>query len=213
MTTIAYIDGFNLYFGSLKHTPYKWLDVRELCRLHFPNDQFAAVRYFTARISGRGDPSKPLRQQAYLRAIATIPDVSIHYGSYLRTQATRPLVQPLPGGPGSALVWKDEEKGSDVNLACWMLLDAFDARCDTAVVVSNDSDLETPIKILRYRFGIKVGVLFPLNPQKPTRKASTRLVAAADFVETVRPGALQNSQLATQLADALGHAITKPAAW
>jgi hypothetical protein len=28
----AYVDGFNLYYGAAKNTPYKWLDIGELCR-------------------------------------------------------------------------------------------------------------------------------------------------------------------------------------
>ena len=28
MRTSIYIDGFNLYYGAVKGTPYKWLDFR-----------------------------------------------------------------------------------------------------------------------------------------------------------------------------------------
>jgi hypothetical protein len=28
--TIAYVDGFNLYYRALKGTPYKWLDLNKM---------------------------------------------------------------------------------------------------------------------------------------------------------------------------------------
>ena len=30
MRTIAYVDGFNLYFGALRKTPHRWLDLQRL---------------------------------------------------------------------------------------------------------------------------------------------------------------------------------------
>ncbi len=57
MATIVYIDGFNLYYGAVKDTPYKWLDLEALCRRLLPKDDIVGIRYFTARISARpGDP-------------------------------------------------------------------------------------------------------------------------------------------------------------
>jgi hypothetical protein len=32
MRTIVYIDGFNLYYGAVKGTPYKWLDLKSVCQ-------------------------------------------------------------------------------------------------------------------------------------------------------------------------------------
>ena len=38
MITKFYIDAFNLYYGCLKGTPYKWLNLQRFCELHFPSD-------------------------------------------------------------------------------------------------------------------------------------------------------------------------------
>ena len=74
--TSVYIDGFNLYYGALKGTPFKWLDLRALCQAYLPNNDIDHIKYFTARISARpNDPLQPARQQAYLRALSTIPVV------------------------------------------------------------------------------------------------------------------------------------------
>src|SRR6266540_5275919 len=145
-TAIAYIDGFNLYYGALKGTPYKWLDIVALARRLVPDDHLVAVRYFTARVRPQpNDPQQPQRQQAYLRALDTLPLVTIHLGHYLSHATRMPLANPRPGRAGTVEVIKTEEKGSDVNLATYLLLDAFRQDCQAAVVISNDSDLKEPI--------------------------------------------------------------------
>lgn len=53
MKTYAYIDGFNLYFGALKGTPYRWLDVAKMCERLLRKDDVTRVRYFTARVKTR----------------------------------------------------------------------------------------------------------------------------------------------------------------
>ncbi len=65
------------------------------------------------------------------------------------------------GEPPTVEVIKNEEKGSDVNLASYLLLDAFKRRCDTAIVFSNDSDLAQAIEITQTQLGIKVGIVNP----------------------------------------------------
>ncbi len=77
MLTNFYIDAFNVYYGCLKGTAYKWLNLEALCQLSFPSDQVHRIRYFTARVKARpSDPQQPVRQAAYLRALATLPSVS-----------------------------------------------------------------------------------------------------------------------------------------
>ncbi|MCX6027672.1 MAG: NYN domain-containing protein, partial [Chloroflexi bacterium] len=84
MRTIAYVDGLNLYYRAVKGTPHKWLDLEALLRgLLRPENDLVRIRYFTADVSGRRDPSAPLRQQAYLRALGRNSVVSIHKGNFL----------------------------------------------------------------------------------------------------------------------------------
>jgi hypothetical protein len=74
MATNVYVDAFNLYYGCLKGTPYRWLDLGALCRRLLPKDRINRIRYFTATVSARPDnPDAPQRQQVYLRALETIP--------------------------------------------------------------------------------------------------------------------------------------------
>jgi hypothetical protein len=89
-----------------------------------------AIRYFTARVRPLpNDPHAPQRQQVYLRALQTIPHLSIHYGMFLKNKKRMALVNPPPN---TAEVWSTEEKGSDVNLASHLLLDGFQGKYDLA---------------------------------------------------------------------------------
>jgi hypothetical protein len=52
-----------------------------------------------------------------------------------------------------------EEKGSDVNVATHLLLDVLRGAVDAAVVISNDSDLELPLRCVREQ--VPVGLINP----------------------------------------------------
>ena len=112
----------------------------------FPN-QIDKVRYFTARVSARPhDPGQPQRQETYLRALATIADVELHFGHFLTHEISMPDAVAWKTGRYRAVrVMKTEEKGSDVNLATHLLMDAIDDLFDVADIISNDSDLKEPI--------------------------------------------------------------------
>ena len=162
LLTNVYIDGFNLYYGALKDTPYRWLDLAALSRRLLPKHRIGRIRYFTAIVSARpNDPSGPDRQRTYLRALETVPHISVHLGEFLTSYVRMPLVAPQPGGSRFAQVIKTEEKGSDVNLATYLLADAFRQDCEAAVVITNDSDLKEPIRVVRSELGFPVGVVNP----------------------------------------------------
>ncbi len=82
--TNVYVDEFNLYYGKMKHSPYKWLNIKCLCEAIFPKNNICSIKYFTARVSGTpGDPGQPNRQATYFRALETIPDLTLIYGHFL----------------------------------------------------------------------------------------------------------------------------------
>ena len=121
------------------------------------DSDIVSIKYFTAKVQPRpGNPQAAQRQQIYLRALATVPGLSIHYGHFITRPANRLLVNPIRGIGKYADVWITEEKGSDVNLASHLLVDGFRARYDLAVVVSNDSDLKEPLRFVR-----EIATVFP----------------------------------------------------
>lgn len=110
MGTNVYIDGFNLYYGCLKGSPYRWLDVEALCAVLLPKDEINQVRYFTARIAARSaaDPG-PAHQDAYLRALATLPKTTVHEGEFYVTRPRMRLADPsVSPSTGATLVWSQD---------------------------------------------------------------------------------------------------------
>lgn len=206
MRTIVYVDAFNLYYGALKKTAYKWLDLLSLSRLLLPRHDIRSIKYFTAKVSARpGNPGQPLRQALYLRALGTIR-ADVVLGRYLDHVVTMRMASPPPAGSPFVQVVKTEEKGSDVNIASHLLLDAARDRMDCAVLVTGDSDLTTPVRMAREEYGKTVGVL------NPHRHDCRTLHAAATFYKHIRPAALAASQFPDELADAHG-TFRKPAEW
>lgn len=207
MKTFVYVDAFNLYFGCVKGTPYKWLDMARLCALMLPKHQIERIKYFTARISSRAnDPEAPRRQETYLRALRTIPNLEIFYGHFLTHPVLMRLANPQPNQKAFVWIIKTEEKGSDVNLATHLLSDAYNRRFECAVIVSGDSDLLAPVQVVMNELKLPVGVL---NPQKRPCRVLQR---QATFYKHIRAGVLAESQFPPTLTDANGP-FSKPPSW
>jgi hypothetical protein len=67
--TIVYVDGFNLYYGALKGSSLKWLDVEALCRATLPHEDVTVIRYFTAHVTGKADAGDPQgKRHTYARS-------------------------------------------------------------------------------------------------------------------------------------------------
>ena len=160
----------------------------------------------------------------YLRALATLPSVEVEFGNFLASPVRAPTLEcDVSGKPkrvnnqlvvkrkangGIVMDWfyKSEEKGSDVNLAAYLLRDAFLKDCDCAVVVSNDSDLITPLRMAKQECGIVAGLV------TPRATGSAQLRALANFQKPIRNHILAAAQFPQSLTDAAG-TITKPASW
>lgn len=89
-----------------------------------------------------------------------------------------------------------------------MLLDGFRDDYECAVIISNDSDLLSPIRIAIHDLGKKVGVLAPTRNKHPSRD----LAMTATFIKHIRPKVLAASQFPATLTDATG-TFSKPAGW
>lgn len=204
---IAYVDGFNFYYRRLRNKPYRWLDLQAFFTQFFPNDDLVQVRYFTARVGGKFDASKPLRQQAYLRALQTLPQLDLIEGKFLTTEVKYRLAEPLFAADGSlresAKVWKQDEKGSDVNLGAYLLNDAWEDRYDVAAVVTNDSDLAVPIQ-MAVKKGKTVLLLHPDgNPSRSLERSATGVLHIHD-------AHLKQAQFPDEIQLTNGKIIRKP---
>lgn len=141
----------------------------------WPGAQVSRVVYCTAKIKGgSGTSTAPRDQNAYLRALERAKAVDhIEYGNYVNRVAKGPLAtagkkdkpklvtsgwpihiqddtgQSVPDARFMVMVGRREEKGSDVNVAAHLLIDVLSQQVDASVVISNDSDLEFPLRHVR----------------------------------------------------------------
>ena len=199
---MVYVDGFNLYYGmkSKGWRRFYWVDLAALSTRLLRDDQaLVGVRYFTARISG-SQREKERRQATYLQALVTLPNLTIHYGHFLRK---------IRKCTNCGTVWLvHEEKMTDVNISVKLLGDAQDDTFDTALVVSGDSDLAGPVEEVLARYaGKRVIVVFP-----PGRH-SERLRRAASGAFTLGRKLLKDSQLPDKVAGTHGSVVARPDRW
>lgn len=214
MKTLLYIDGFNLFYSAVKGTPLRWLNPIGLVQRAFPHNQIIATKFFTAKVSALPkNPGQPIRQLMYWRALGTLPNLQIIQGDFRTRKVRAPVVNPPPD---FIEIFKTEEKGSDVNLAAHLLLDAFRDQYECAIVISGDSDLVTPIRMVRDELKKPVGVL---NPQRlsgpncrPPRKNAGLQSAASFYQNGVTWAQLENAQFPSPLTDANG-TFHKPPNW
>lgn len=216
----VYIDGFNLYHGCFddhlnrEHwRPFRWLNLELLCQKLCPDYAIETIRYFTALVDPLPDnPHNRDRQLAYLRALDTISQLEIHRGRFATNVKWRTLAdpnsrRPLPRFPLERVrVIEREEKGSDVNLASYLLIDGFQRDYDVAVIITNDSDLAEPIRLVKEILGLRVEIV---NPRK---SVASDLQGIADSYSAIREWMVRDSQFPNTLTDAHG-TITKPASW
>ena len=257
MRVRVYVDGMNLYYGSLKSgngAQYKWLNLVDLARKILPPEcDVAKVLYFTSLISKVSHSNAKGRQKAYIDALKSLDEVEVYYGNFLPRTIWRPLaslpvanqeiaIEPpvtLPEGnhrisgnrrlvipvrtykkrnlgrqgwpkhsapvPNAVFVevHTREEKGSDVNLAAHLLNDAWYRRFDAAAVISNDTDLVTPIRMVREERSKPVYIICP------RQEVAKELKDAATDVFFISLEHLREAQF----PEIVANNISKPECW
>lgn len=148
------------------------------------------------------DPDRPNRQQIYLRALKTLPNLEIIEGVFLRHKVSMKLADK----EGYALVIKHEEKGTDVNIATHLVHDAHNNAFEKAVVISNDSDLVTPIRVVVKEINLPITVISPFD------RNNIQLKEVATDIKHIRIGLLKVSQFDDKLIDEVGE-FSIPEKW
>jgi len=198
---IAYIDGFNLYYGlrANRWQRFYWLNLRQVV-LHLlkPDQTLIQVKYFTSLVAAPQDKNR--RQAVFLEALGTLPDFTIYYGHYLADAVTCRQC--------GHTYTTHHEKMTDVNIATEMLSDAFTDRLDVALLISADSDLVGPVQRVRQLFPQKrVVVVFP-----PSRH-SNALKNAANACLHLDRATLSQGVFPDQVMKQDGFVLHRPAEW
>lgn len=198
---IAYIDGFNLYFGlkSKGWQRYYWLNLRKLViNLLKPYQKLICVKYFTARVSH--PPDKQKRQATFIEALETLKDFKIFYGKYQLNPKVCQKCQHQDFVPN--------EKMTDVYIAVELLTDAFQNHFDTALLISADSDLTPPLNAMKLLFPNKrVIVAFPPN------RASQELKKVANACFTIGRRNIARSVFPPEVKKTDGYVLKCPERW
>lgn len=141
MRTVVYVDGYNLYYGLLRKTTLKWLDLFALFRDHVldPEADLVEVRYYTAPVLGRmcDDQESPQRQRRYLQALRKMypTQITIIEVKIIATTPFQRLVKPIAEAPDLQMVqvYDFNEKKTDVNLAADLIAGAWTGAYEQAV--------------------------------------------------------------------------------
>ncbi len=234
MKTRIYIDGYNLYYGCLKGTSFKWLDVLSLFELHIlpsitamvsgqrlePVLDSLAIKFFTASILERVAKANDSVQcqEHYHAALKKYQSgrLEIIKGYYSLTTTNAKMVDTSrpktpPRDCAETTIWKLEEKQSDVNLALHAVTDVLLDGIEHVVIVTNDTDIAPAVNMLKCRTGATVGVVIPTTDHQ--RPPNTDLVANADWVRThITHAELKAAQLPRVIPDRR-RPVAKPISW
>ena len=223
LRTIAYIDGFNLYFGCLTRAKHcKWLDLQALAQRliheHDPDSEITQVKYFTAPIkaglSHYGEASCIAQQDYLLSLKAHCPLIEIIEGEFYIVPGRYHANQHPVNFNERLDVLRPEEKQTDVNIALHMLCDATDGLCEQQVLFSNDSDCAPVLKTVHARHpDMKLGVIAPILEVTPQRHPSTELSKSCNWTrKSIKQQELEDCQLPEYVLTRK-RKITKPSHW
>lgn len=178
LRTACFVDGYNVFYGLVAGTRYKWLDLPALLahilRTEQPGSLLSAINFYTSGVkpslASRGRLSKEA-QDTYLRALIA-RNVSVFYGRHQLEPRNAPRFidkKTPPSRVDQVAIWKLEEKETDVRIALSMYrLAARQAHLPTEqrvrqiVLVSADTDMTPALQALREDFPeICLGVVLP----------------------------------------------------
>jgi hypothetical protein len=229
--TAVYIDGYNLYYGRLRGTQYKWLDLPvlfdNLMAVQDPGCAVEAVKFFTAPALGRfathGQDSVDA-QNNYHRALRERhPNrFTLTFGAHTFDRNGTPLPTFLPGRQFDRSqrtnVWLIEEKKTDVNIAITMYRDACKDIFDQMVLCSNDSDAEPVLAAIRQDFpALAIGVVATIRPPAAGSTAVRRVAGSLQqYADWTRHYLLDAELAAAQLPSVIPtrkKPVFKPKHW
>lgn len=218
MRTVVYVDGYNLYYGLLRGTKLKWLDLVTLFERHVlePDADLIEVRYYTAPVLARmcDEPESPHRQRLYLQALRRMHPgrLQIIEGKFVATTHYQRLAQAIEGAPGleRVKVHAFKEKKTDVNLASDLIAGAWMGDYDQAVICSNDTDLEAALRTVRLHHPqLRLGLVAPVQ-RAEHRNISADLVKHSHWAKALSMVHVAAAQLPERIP---ASAIRRPEAW
>ena len=208
------VDGFNVYHSldqlqKAAGASVKWLDLRKLCAAYLQvvrqhageRTELAAVHYFSARPDFllHRKPDTVARFDLYMSALRA-SGVHVNLSQFKRKDVTCALC-------GRSFV-RHEEKETDVALAMKLIEVFATGECDTAVLVTGDTDLIPPIRAVnRILPRSRIGVAFPVF------RHNVELERAAHYSFKISQKHVQHAQFPADFVLTDGTILSKPRTW
>ena len=226
LRTKVYVDGYNLYYGCLKGTKHKWLDLHILFNNHIipssaiSKSELTGIKFFTAPILEKVSKAQDSvsSQMLYHNALEKLypNEVQIIKGYYSLTQTKAKAIDLSDKDKWArdceeVYVWKVEEKQTDVNLALHAYHDAISGNIDQVVIVTNDTDIAPALQMIREFTNITIGLVIPTTNH--TRRPNADLAKLAHWV---RSHITETELAASQMPDVIAKGRTptiKPESW
>lgn len=153
----TFVDGFNLYhaIANLNRPHLKWVDLRRLVGTFIDpaEHELREVFYFSAFATWL--PQQYARHQRYVEALRATGCTPVMGQFKAKERACK----------SCGATWiAHEEKETDVNIALWLLREAYKDNFDEAFVVSRDSDLTPAVRMVAQEFPHKtIKIISPPN--------------------------------------------------
>jgi len=230
LRTRVYVDGYNFYYGCLEKSAHKWLDLRALAERILANVPHGrdgepaayelvtpAVKYFTApilRAFAKSDDSIVCQNYYHDALVGHLGDeIQLIRGHYdaRPSRAYRWESDKPPRECDRVEIWKVEEKRSDVALALHTYSDAIRNEVDQIVVLTNDSDFEPAMRMIRQHTPTIIGLVAPIKPERANVNA--KLQMQAHWIRRhILDDEIARSQLPSVVPRPQG-AVHKPLSW
>jgi uncharacterized LabA/DUF88 family protein len=211
--TAFLIDGFNLYHSvksasvdlGLGGQGTRWLDIRGLCASYLHaignNAQVCGMFYFSALATHIQaiDPQVVSRHQNYIRCLE---------GSGIAVELARFKKKNIKCPACATNIKRHEEKETDVAIAAKLLELLFLDQCDTAVLLTGDTDIVPAVKTAQRLFPNKsIGFILPFG------RYNSELAKIGAFHFKVKSDTYPKHQLPDPFPLPNGKTVNKPAAW
>jgi uncharacterized LabA/DUF88 family protein len=211
--TAFLIDGFNLYHSvksasqdlGLQGAGTKWLDINSLCRSYLHaignNAQVTSVFYFSAlaRHIETFKPDVVKRHLLYTESLHAT-GVSVVLSRFKKKQ--------IPCDHCGQKIKRYEEKETDVALAVKLMEILIADQCDTAMLMTGDTDIVPAVRTAQSLFPQKtIGFLLPY------KRHNQELAKLASLHIEIKKEAYTRHQFPDPFITPTGKSLSKPATW
>ena len=201
------IDGFNVYHSILRlkrDTGYscKWLDLAGLCKSYIPlfgrEATLGDIYYFSAIPTYLSD-GKVRRHKIYMECLRET-GIQVELGRFKNKDVYCHKCK--------SMILKHEEKETDVAIAVKLLEVCITGSCDTAVIMSGDTDLAPAVRAFKRIYSDKKVIFaFPFarkNKELATLAPDSFSISKKQYIRHQLPNPVQLKN---------GKEIAKPDSW